>query len=632
MAILTKLNAHKEKSAGLQDAVGSVLGAGPAGTDLFLQTGALQVDYFLEEVMGGQQKLVPLPSQPQNVMVRRIYSERPIYTFDPEFAYREVAAPRVVEVELQGQTGIHLRLGIDDNNKITYTEGYNHLLNFEKFLDKYHHHAASHATPVVYSIQSLQNDFDYESRPYLIFRGIKENLHGRCHVTSLNYQRSVSQHRLGSFQWSLTLRIYDTAEPKDPTRFAMMKHLDNATAAVNSLTGLSEAVQQGVQAGVGQVARGAGSVVDAVTGLASSISRIDNTIYGTVGTITTVVGKVINCFDALGALADKDAYIRDFDQAVEGYERQVVDNWTRRKFCEAVLAKNTRKSTDQWNEPAEPTDDEAEIEIGQQQSALTMQELLYQGWLAMGPVGMDGVKGDTEVYGFLKRQYGYSALALFFSDREYQPDAKLKDNTYNISYELRAGETLLTLANRFMGNPGRWVELAALNDAQDAYTKADGTPFAPGDTILIPALSSDFQTMDADISTDNISTDLIGVDFEIFDGDLRFGARDRVYLAMGVNNLKQMIERYLKTATEEVTFDPKYGAKLAIIGSKLNTTTAQLIGARVREQLLRDYRILEVNNIMVERDPEHSDTLNLSLTCVCVGQNDINVTTSMQTS
>ena len=619
MAILTKLPA--ESSAGL----GGFNAASIVPTDLFLQTGALQVDYFLEEVNGTNNTLIPLPSQPQNVVVRRIYAERPIYTFDPEFAYREVAAPRIVEVELQGQTGIHLRLGIDDQGNINFTEGYNHLQNFEKFLDKYHFHAASHATPVVYSIQSLQNDLDYESRPYLVFRGIKENLHGRCHVTSLNYQRSVQQHRLGSFQWSLTLRIYDTAEPKDPTRFAMMQHLDNATAAVNSLTGLSEAVQQALQAGVGQIARGAGSVVDAVTGLASSISRIDNTIYGTIGTITTVAGKVINAFDAIGGLFDGDAYKRDFNQAVDSYERQVVDNWTRRKFFEAVLARQTRKATDQWNEPPEPTDDEAEMQLEQQSAALKMQEMMYLGWLLTGPLAMEGSKIETEVYGFLKRQYGYSAMALFFSDREYQPDARAKNNQYNISYELRAGETLLTLANRFMGHPSRWNEIAAVNDAQDAYTKADGTPFAPGDVVLIPALGSEFQTMDADISAENISEDLIGVDFQIYDGDLNFGAGNQVLLAAGVNNLKQMIERYLKTATEEVTYDPKYGARLAIIGSKINATTAQLIAARVREQLLRDARILEVNDIQVTVDPNHSDTLNLSLTCVCVGQNDINV-------
>lgn len=626
MAILTKLPSESPLGKSGFNAASIV------PTDLFLQTGALQVDYFLEEVNGTNKTLIPLPSQPQNVMVRRIYSERPIYTFDPEFAYREVSAPRIVEVELQGQTGLHLRLGIDENGDINFTEGYNHLANFEKFLDKYHFHAASHATPVVYSVQSLQNDFDYEARPYLVFRGIKENLAGRCYITSLNYQRSVEQHRLGSFQWSLILRIYDTADARpDPTRFAMMQSLDNATAAVNSLTGLSEAVQQSFQAGIGQVARGAGGVVDAVSGLAVSISRIDNTIYGTVGTLATVVGKVINCFDAIGGLFDGDAYKRDFFQAVDSYETAVVDNWTRRKFFEAVLAKSSRKVTDQWSFPPEPTDDEVEIQIGSQAQALTMQEMLYQGWLATGPLGMDtNRRNPTEVYGFLKRHYGFSAMALFNNDRDYQPEARQKTTTYNISYELRAGETLLTVANRFMGSPSRWNELAALNDAQDAYTKTDGTPFAPGDIVLIPAIGAEFQTMDADMNSENIYTDLIGVDFEIYEGDINYSRNGDVHLAMLVQNLKQSIERILKTAMEEVTFDPKYGAKLAIIGSKINSTTAQLAAQRVREGLLRDSRILDVTNIQVEVDPDHSDTLNLSLTCVCVGQNDINVNIPIQ--
>ena len=54
---------------------------GPALTETFLRTGALQIDYFLEARNGAAKTLVPFPSQPQNVQVNRLYYEKPLYTF-----------------------------------------------------------------------------------------------------------------------------------------------------------------------------------------------------------------------------------------------------------------------------------------------------------------------------------------------------------------------------------------------------------------------------------------------------------------------------------------------------------------------------------------------------------------------
>lgn len=620
MAILTKLS--EEKTVGglaLSDMLSSGL------NEFFIQSGALQVEYFLEEVSGRTKTLVAMPAQPQQVVVRRVYSENPVYTFDSEFAYREVANPRIIEVQLTGQTGKHLRISTDENGKPTYTEGPEHLHNFEKFLDKYHFHAASHTTPVVYSIQSVQNDLDYENRPYLVFRGVKENIHGRCHVVDFSYSRSVETHRLGSYQWSLSLRIYDTAEAKDPTRFEMMQSLDKATRSINALTGLSEFFQRGFQASLGQISGGAITVLNSVSGLATSIGRIDNTVYGSLNTITSVVSAGIKALDSIGALFDGDAYVRQNEQFVRDSTRAVVDNWSRMKFCEDVVRKNFRDSTDQWKKaPGTPV-------LETQRRRLVTKEILYQTWLILGAMGRDGGNGSaSDIYGFLAREYGHSALALMFSEREYTPGASVKTEQYSIGYELRPGQSLLTIANSFLGDPSRWIELSRLNDAQDAYTKNDGSPFQAGDLILVPTQAGEFLNTEGDITRDSDLDSVIGTDIRFKDGDI-FLSFDDLEMVDGLDNLKQTIERYLQTSTEEVTMDPKYGARQAIIGSKINTITSSLIATRVRESLLRDRRILDVTNMLVSVDPNSSVTLNMSLTCVCVGQNDIVVNTSIPT-
>jgi hypothetical protein len=195
---------------------------------------------------------------------------------------------------------------------------------------------------------------------------------------------------------------------------------------------------------------------------------------------------------------------------------------------------------------------------------------------------------------------------------------------------MRPGQSLLTLANSFLGNPNRWNELASLNDASDAYTKSDGTPFQAGDTIFIPAAIGDYQGQNIDLTKNTDAEAIIGTDISFVNGDIFFRNED-IGVVSGADNLKQAIEMSLKTATEEVTMDPRYGAKVAIIGSKINTISSALIATRVREQLLRDSRILDVINFSIELDPNYSDTLNLTLTCVCIGQNDIVVNTDLPT-
>ena len=622
MALLTSLDKPRSKG-GILD--GNIIAFSGLGETL-LATGALQVDYFLEEKTSTETTLIPFPSQPQNVQVRRIYNEQTIYTFDADFAYREISAPRIVEVTLQGQTGMALRLGINKDG-ITYTEGYNHLHDFEEFVDRYHHKAQSHRSPVVFNVQSLQNDLDYRSRPYLIFRGIKENLHGRCVVKDLSYQRSVTNHRLGSFQWAMTLQIYDKAEAKDPTGFGWMDWADGVQNTLNSITGLSEAVQLGAVATASQVTGDINSIMQSASGIANSIRRVEDRAYGVANMAIGVVNQ-INKTARAWAMFGANKYKEKWDDFTEGTENKWDNAWNTNHWAESKVANGNRTGTDQWVDSA-PVMETQSNQLLVQQYNLT--EMLYQGWLLRGYVGGGAMEDITidSTYGFLGRKYGFEALASLNPDIELV-SAKAKSNTHSMSYEMRAGQSLLNIASFFLGDPSEWTTIAELNDCIDAYTYADNTPIVAGDTILIPTLAMEFSDQNHDPSVNTTDADLIGYDFEFRDGDLIIDT-EGFRLVGGGENLRASIIRRLTVSLGEITYSPEYGVNFAIIGRKINEISSSLIGAKLRQCLLQDSRILDVRDILMEVDSKNSTTLNISLTCICVGQHDIVINTDLDT-
>jgi len=202
--------------------------------------------------------------------------------------------------------------------------------------------------------------------------------------------------------------------------------------------------------------------------------------------------------------------------------------------------------------------------------------------------------------------------------------------SHSMSYEMRAGQSLLNIASFFLGDPSEWTTIAELNDCIDAYTYADNTPIVAGDTILIPTLAMEFSDQNHDPSVNTTDADLIGYDFEFRDGDLIIDT-EGFRLVGGGENLRASIIRRLTVSLGEITYSPEYGVNFAIIGRKINEISSSLIGAKLRQCLLQDSRILDVRDILMEVDSKNSTTLNISLTCICVGQHDIVINTDLDT-
>jgi hypothetical protein len=459
-------------------------------------------------------------------------------------------------------------------------------------------------TPVVYDALELDNVESYTKRPYLVFRAIKENLHGRCAINSFQFSRSVDSTRLGGFQWTMSLRVYDGADTKDPTRMEFLKHIDGVTQSINQISGLVEAVLSGVQGYVGQVTNSVGDVFRSVGALANTLGTFDNTIYGIAESVMGTADDYMNMLGALGSLVDSDEWASD----LEGYEGTVSAYEARWKTGSSI------------QEEALAAASEPDLETATLMLVSDTSEMLYQANILLGYLGLagrGGVSSPSQRRGFLERKDGFEILSALYTQETVMSRTKDNGDQYRYEYIMRAGESLLTLANRFMGSPAEWATLAEINNCLDAHTFGDGSPILAGSIILIP-ISTEGVTMPLNPREVTTAEDAMHTDFYLLDGDLELESNlGDLNLVGGLLNIKQAIINRIRSTVEEVTISPEYGVDFPLIGSKITSGDATLIAVKLRESLLDDARVLDVQDMTIT---PLGDTLTVQLTVLSIGR------------
>ena len=151
------------------------------------------------------------------------------------------------------------------------------------------------------------------------------------------------------------------------------------------------------------------------------------------------------------------------------------------------------------------------------------------------------------------------------------------------------------LAFIFLGDRGRWLEIAEANSMPDPYTKADGTPLKVGDTVLIP---------DEDNGTPvGINQDsLFGSDLMVKDGDLVMKGTGGLRTVSGEDNLNQSIAHRLKTVRGTNRAFPSFGLRSFLSEKQTSTLTAQ-VWSEIRIQLIADRRISDMLKILIDEEP-----------------------------
>jgi phage baseplate assembly protein W len=116
---------------------------------------------------------------------------------------------------------------------------------------------------------------------------------------------------------------------------------------------------------------------------------------------------------------------------------------------------------------------------------------------------------------------------------------------------------------------------------------------------------------------DRAQQSLFGTDIK-FEGDYEINSAGDYILVYGLDALRAAIYRRLITRPGEYTFVPEYGVGLqTYVKQKMTTSVIDELKGKIRANLLRDPRILEIKEIAVEKG---NDTIKLGLKIVALGR------------
>jgi len=150
-----------------------------------------------------------------------------------------------------------------------------------------------------------------------------------------------------------------------------------------------------------------------------------------------------------------------------------------------------------------------------------------------------------------------------------------------VEQQVTSGDTIMTLAKKFLGNANQWKKLAILNGLKPPYisTSAGDGVLGPGSKILIPkeANGVDQSSMvprvtNSDESSDEMSPMMkkYGRDIKLSlnekteQFDLMVNSRGDLDIIEGVDNVNQALAIKLNTEQGELATHPTFGAKFPI--------------------------------------------------------------------
>lgn len=155
------------------------------------------------------------------------------------------------------------------------------------------------------------------------------------------------------------------------------------------------------------------------------------------------------------------------------------------------------------------------------------------------------------------------------------------------------GDTLQKIASRELQDASRWPEIIALNELRSPYLTGD--PLHPGvikgEVLRYGALikvPSPIVNKNAGVTP----SQAFGADVGLVDGLLTANALGGLFLAIGVPNLRQSLQRRLEQEIGCLQFHPRYGNAAHRIKGRKQDNNLNLLAIRYCEEtLLADPRI-----------------------------------------
>lgn len=170
------------------------------------------------------------------------------------------------------------------------------------------------------------------------------------------------------------------------------------------------------------------------------------------------------------------------------------------------------------------------------------------------------------------------------------------------------GDTLQRVADRELGDAGRWYDLIDFNNLLPPYIVDDAAESGPrvlvaGDSLRIPTNSTA-------IVQDEATDDLFGIDVMLRRG--KFVVENGNFSTVAdIDNLNQALRHLVVTEPGELLYHPRYGCGTRpFIGSSNSKANGLVAGSLVKRAVQADQRISSVQSALVEQS---GDALKITI-------------------
>lgn len=460
----------------------------------------------------------------------------------------------------------------------------------------------------------LKRDPSTSKGTSLRFHMPREGEHWEVKPRKFTLTRSLDKRNL--YQYDMDLLIVGVADDpgkgfsedqgvldaiKDGIRM-VQSGIDLVRGAVQDVTAFVNDIERTIK-GVGAVINDAIALVDDAADFVSGVSSAIAAPYQAVSSVVTQLDQV---------LQKMDESVRQFPDPIRNAFRQIQVGMDRiGSFPEHFQTTSQRAL--ELARKGESLSSSKGIEA-LRAAADAAPPNSFQQLLALGTASMPGdlikARSELEIN---------KALVAYQSAREYA---------------LGGGDTLQSLAAKFLGDARLWRHIAALNNMEPPFISREGLPRTKrvGDKILIPSkdqapttrsvtpvlgvppeASAEERVLGTDLMLDRQGTQ------DLFDLmiDSEGGSVD-LKLVRGVDNLKQGLlsrlrtERGTDTLYQEVGMDRVTGLPIPSLG-------AQVVAIRVGQAVRADPRIAAIHALDIEQPQPDAIVINLDAEVLGIG-------------
>jgi hypothetical protein len=452
----------------------------------------------------------------------------------------------------------------------------------------------------------LKKDPDLGPKTHLEFHNMKEHLHLRVIPRKFTLTRSASKERV-TYRYDISLAVIGPAlelkyiSPDDRDIFDKLK--DTISQVRNGVQMLSATIDD-LTAAVDELGRIVGNIAGIIDDIRSVVDAGQNFITGAKNffnlpkrfmiSTAELVESAANLFeDATNLPADIAQTMRSaadsIDQITLACRNHYVDNW-RSSIVPYELASRVVKYGASQTEAIQALIESASLKGESAQGQMTLSE-------AFGDVR----PGD-------KKRQQLEAI-----------ENRLKSRQYNGFTEriVGQGDTIQSLAAKYLGDARRWIDLAIINRLKAPYVVNQAripNTVRVGDSIIVPIarpLPSPNVMSDGSLKKQGASQAAVhlGTDYLLeleSDGawgwavDVSHGATD-LKTVSEVQNLSQGLASRLRTIQGENIMFTSVGLPRLVGKTQMDDPTIEA-RFRVRQQILSDPRVERVNSFSFVQD------------------------------